>query len=103
MKKYLFVFLLISGIVGLPVILYNNYLNSDLYPIFILDSDNYDILEFISPDNNAIYVIFLLVNLFLVSFVLFKNYFNKLSITFEILRPANFINKLYTRSPPLVY
>ncbi|MEM0476240.1 MAG: hypothetical protein QW367_01190 [Candidatus Aenigmatarchaeota archaeon] len=101
MKKYLFVFLLISGIVGLPVILYNNYLNSDLYPIFILDSDNYDILEFISPDNNAIYVIFLLVNLFLVSFILFKNYFNKLPLSLGIYQPTNFTSKFHTRSPPL--
>lgn len=103
MKKYLFLFLLISGIVGLPIILYNNYSNPDLYPIFILDSDNYDILEFISPDNNAIYVIFLLVNLFLVSFVLFKNYFNKLPLTPEIYKPTDFTNKFQPRSPPLVY
>lgn len=103
MKKYLFLFLLISLIISLPVLLYNNYLDPDFNLIFILDPDNYDILEFIFPENNLIYAIFLLVNLFLIILILFKNYFNKLSITFEILRPANFINKLYTRSPPLVY
>ncbi len=101
MKKYLVVFLLISGIVGLSVILYN-YQHPDLELIFTLDPDNYDILEFIYSDNNAIYLIFLLVNLFLINLTIFKNYFDKFFTCFEIYQPSNFTSKLHTRSPPLV-
>lgn len=100
MTKYLFVFTLISVIVIFSIIIYF-YWHTDLELIFILDPDNYDILEFISLNNNAIYIIFLLVNLFVVNLAFFKDYFNKLPLGFKIFQPTNFINKFCIRSPPL--
>ena len=98
MKKY--GFLLIFLVINLSFFL-NYYLISDL--TFILDPDNYDILEFISlNNNNLIYVIFLITSVFLLNFTFLKNYFNKFFIKSGIYEQNNLTNKLQIRSPPFI-
>lgn len=99
MKKQGVIFLFISLLVISSFVFNNNYVVSDL--IFVLDPDNYDILEFISLDNNLIYVIFIIASLLLlISFGFLKNHLHKLFIKSEIYRQINVTNKLRVRSPP---
>lgn len=97
MKKYLFINFLIVLIISL--FLNSYYSINDL--IFVLDPDNYDILEFVSGDNNLAYeVFFIIVSLFLASFIFLKIYINRLLIKLQKCQQLNFTNKLQIRSPP---
>lgn len=100
MKKYLFVFFLIILFVSISS-LFNHYLVSDL--IFALDPDNYDVLEFVSWDNNLIYVFFVIASLLLLNFIFLKHYFDKFFVNPEIYQQTDFTNKFHIRSPPYSY